>query len=87
MDLTGSYASVSAVGFTLLGLWWVVVDKHPQWFEREDTARMAPHGPASPAAGVTLAAVRAGRTHATEETAAVTTTKETPATMASTAAS
>lgn len=41
MDLTSFYATVSAVGFTLLGLWWVVVDKHPEWFERQDTARMA----------------------------------------------
>lgn len=41
MDLTGFYATVSGVGFTLLGLWWIVVDKHPEWFERRDTARMA----------------------------------------------
>jgi len=41
MDLTGFYATVSGVGFTLLGLWWIVVDKHPEWFERRDTAQMA----------------------------------------------
>ena len=39
MDLTGFYATVSGVGFTLLGLWWVVVDKHPEWFGRRG------HGP------------------------------------------
>jgi hypothetical protein len=41
VDLTGFYATVSGVGFTLLGLWWVVVDKHPEWFEDKQTARMA----------------------------------------------
>lgn len=41
MDLTSFYATVSAVGFTLLGLWWVVVDKHPEWFHQRDTAQMA----------------------------------------------
>jgi hypothetical protein len=41
MDLTAFYATVSGVGFTLLGLWWIVVDKHPEWFERRDTALMA----------------------------------------------
>jgi len=33
MELDTFYATVSGVGFTLLGLWWVVVDKHPEWFE------------------------------------------------------
>ena len=32
MDLATFYATVSGVGFTLLGLWWVVADKHPEWF-------------------------------------------------------
>jgi hypothetical protein len=32
MDLATFYATVSGVGFTLLGLWWVVSDKHPEWF-------------------------------------------------------
>ncbi|MCW2758529.1 MAG: hypothetical protein JWO46_2275 [Nocardioidaceae bacterium] len=41
VDLTGFYATVSATGFTLLGLWWVVVDKHPEWFEDRVRARMA----------------------------------------------
>ena len=41
MDLTTFYATVSAAGLTLLGLWWVVVDKHPEWFESRATARMA----------------------------------------------
>jgi len=41
MELDTFYATVSGVGFTLLGLWWVVVDKHPEWFEEPTTARMA----------------------------------------------
>jgi hypothetical protein len=41
MDLATFYATVSATGFTLLGLWWVVVDKHPEWFEDRVSARMA----------------------------------------------
>lgn len=41
MDLATFYATVSATGFTLLGLWWVVVDKHPEWFADRVTARMA----------------------------------------------
>ena len=41
MDLATFYATVSATGFTLLGLWWVVVDKHPEWFEEPVSARMA----------------------------------------------
>lgn len=41
MDLTAFYATVSGVGFTLLGLWWVVVDKHPEWFEDRSTSLMA----------------------------------------------
>jgi hypothetical protein len=32
MDLTTFYATVSGIGFTLLGLWWVVADKHPERF-------------------------------------------------------
>ncbi len=41
MDLTAFYATISGVGFTLLGLWWVVVDKHPEWFSSRVTAQMA----------------------------------------------
>ena len=41
MDLDTFYATVSATGFTLLGLWWVVVDKHPEWFRDPVTSRMA----------------------------------------------
>ena len=41
MELDTFYATVSGVGFTLLGLWWVVVDKHPEWFEAPTTSRMA----------------------------------------------
>lgn len=41
MDLNAFYATVSGIGFTLIGLWWVVVDKHPEWFRDPVTARMA----------------------------------------------
>ena len=41
MELDTFYATVSGVGFTLLGLWWVVVDKHPEWFQEPTTALMA----------------------------------------------
>lgn len=41
MDLTDFYATISGVGFTLLGLWWVVVDKHPEWFKDPLMAKMA----------------------------------------------
>jgi hypothetical protein len=41
MDLTTFYATVSGIGFTLLGLWWVVVDKHPEWFADATSALMA----------------------------------------------
>lgn len=30
MDLTGFYAIVSAINFTLLGLWWVAVKERPE---------------------------------------------------------
>lgn len=41
MDLTTFYATVSGVGFTLLGLWWVVADKHPEWFADRASGLMA----------------------------------------------
>ena len=41
MDLATFYATVSAFGFTLLGLWWVVADRHSEWFEVAATRRMA----------------------------------------------
>jgi hypothetical protein len=41
MDLTTFYATVSGIGFTLLGLWWVVADKHPEWFAEASTRSMA----------------------------------------------
>lgn len=31
MELTTFYALVSGTCFTLLGLWWSVVQKHPEW--------------------------------------------------------
>jgi hypothetical protein len=41
MDLTTFYATVSGIGFTLLGLWWVVADKHPEWFADPTSRLMA----------------------------------------------
>ena len=41
MDLTAFYATVSGIGFTLLGLWWVVADKHPEWFADPTSRLMA----------------------------------------------
>lgn len=41
MDLAAFYATVSGVGFTLLGLWWVVADKHPEWFADPTSSLMA----------------------------------------------
>lgn len=41
MDLTAFYATVSGLGFTLLGLWWLVADRHPEWFRDRERGRMA----------------------------------------------
>ncbi|HSV39790.1 MAG TPA: hypothetical protein VLI04_13620 [Nocardioidaceae bacterium] len=40
MDLSAFYGTVSAFAFTLLGLWWVVADRHPEWF-KDARGRMA----------------------------------------------
>lgn len=37
MDLSTFYALVSATSFTLVGLWWIVVERRPAW--RSDPAR------------------------------------------------
>jgi hypothetical protein len=31
MDLSNFYALISATCFTLVGLWWTVVERHPEW--------------------------------------------------------
>ena len=41
MDLTTFYAVVSATCFTLTGLWWGAVDKHPDWKARPVRRRQA----------------------------------------------
>ncbi len=41
MDLSTFYALVSGTCFTLLGLWWSVVEKHPQWRTRPRERRFA----------------------------------------------
>ncbi len=41
MDLTAFYATVSGLGFTLLGLWGVVADRHTAWFTDRARSRMA----------------------------------------------
>ena len=40
-DLVAFYAAVSALSFTLLGLWWVVADRRRQWFLDPHHRRMA----------------------------------------------
>ena len=35
MDVSGFYALFSATCFTLVGLWWKVVESRPQWFKEE----------------------------------------------------
>lgn len=41
MDLTAFYQTVSGLSFTLLGLWWVVAQKHKSWFFDRNSRRMA----------------------------------------------
>lgn len=41
VDLTVFYATVSGLGFTLLGLWGVVADRHREWFGDPRYSRMA----------------------------------------------
>lgn len=36
MDVNGFYALFSATCFTLVGLWWKVVESRPQWFKDEN---------------------------------------------------
>lgn len=41
VDQTAFYATVSGLGFTLLGLWGVVADRHREWFADRRRAAMA----------------------------------------------
>ena len=41
MDLNAFYATVSTISFTLLGLWWVVVQSRPALWEDPTHRRMA----------------------------------------------
>ena len=37
MDVTAFYSIVAGTCFTLVGLWWNVVQSHKEWFEDENT--------------------------------------------------
>lgn len=41
MDIVAFYGVVSTLSFTLLGLWWVVAERHKQWFLVPGRRRMA----------------------------------------------
>ena len=41
MDLSGFYGLMSATCFTLVGLWWLVVERHPDWKVDQRTRRLA----------------------------------------------
>lgn len=41
MDLSTFYAVVAGTCFTLVGLWWNVVERRPEWTSRPDTRRLA----------------------------------------------
>ena len=41
MDLSTFYALVAGTCFTLVGLWWNVVDKHPFWHKDREARRLA----------------------------------------------
>jgi hypothetical protein len=41
MDLIAFYSVVSGLSFTLLGLWWVVAQRHKEWFFVPERRRMA----------------------------------------------
>ncbi|MBA2701307.1 MAG: hypothetical protein H0U58_06370 [Chloroflexi bacterium] len=41
MDTQTFYTTVSSISFTLLGLWWVVVQSREEWRERPARRRMA----------------------------------------------
>ncbi len=41
MDLGTFYAIVAATCFTLVGLWWTVVERHPEWHTDPEARRLA----------------------------------------------
>lgn len=41
MDIQTFYTTVSSISFTLLGLWWVVVQSHDEWRANPARRRMA----------------------------------------------
>lgn len=41
MGINTLYAVISATDFALVGLWWLVVKDHTEWFEHEAGKRMA----------------------------------------------
>lgn len=41
MDLPAFYQTVSGLSFTLLGLWWVVAQRHQAWFFERNSRRLA----------------------------------------------
>lgn len=41
MDLSAFYSLVAGTSFTLVGLWWVVVQSRPEWRESADRRRLA----------------------------------------------
>ena len=41
MDLSGFYALMAGTSFTLVGLWWTVIQKHPDWKSSPQKRRLA----------------------------------------------
>lgn len=41
MDITAFYSLVAGTCFTLVGLWWNVVQSHKEWFDDESTRALA----------------------------------------------
>ena len=41
MDLSTFYALMSATCFTLVGLWWTVIERRPEWREEPRLRRLA----------------------------------------------
>lgn len=41
MDLTAFYSLMAVTSFTLVGLWWTVVERHPEWKRDQRSRRLA----------------------------------------------
>ena len=41
MDLAGFYSLMAVTCFTLVGLWWTVVERHPEWKRDAKARRLA----------------------------------------------